>query len=194
MPTLSEVNDSHRAIPSGRWTSSELSFREPGFGPTLHRIKGSKGMAALSRYTRPAQSHRFGVFEAGTAASELRRLGMRISPNALPFHVLLMLLGHPGLLLTRDEVSRVLWPEGTVADYMHYAESAVDRIREALLLQRISRRPNRKLQRFSRHVLYKWSDHPSQPLRRSPAQRDGFDLDIQSPVPLFVTSIVMQPP
>jgi len=95
---------------------------------------------------------------------------MRVNLNAQPFQVLLILLERPGLLLTRDEISRVLWPGGTFVDYEHGIDSAVDRIRGALLLQRISRRPYRKLERFSRHVLYEWSDHPSQPLRRSPAQ------------------------
>ena len=57
---------------------------------------------------------------------------MRVKLNAQPFQILLMLLERPGELLTRDEISRVLWPEGTFVDYEHGVNSAVNRIREAL--------------------------------------------------------------
>jgi hypothetical protein len=35
-------------------------------------------------------------------------------------------------LLTREEISRALWPDGTFVDYEHSVNSAVNRIREAL--------------------------------------------------------------
>ena len=76
--------------------------------------------------------YRFGVFEADGAAGELRRQGVRIKLNAQPFQVLSLLLERPGELLTREEISRVLWPDGTFVDYEHGVNSAVNRIREAL--------------------------------------------------------------
>lgn len=81
---------------------------------------------------RQAKRYRFGVFEADAATGELRRQGMRVKLNAQPFQILLMLLDRPGQLITRDEISRVLWPEGTFVDYEHGVNSAVNRIREAL--------------------------------------------------------------
>jgi cholera toxin transcriptional activator len=89
-------------------------------------------MADLKSDIRPAQRYRFGVFEADAATGELRRQGMRVKLNAQPFQVLLMLLERPGQLLTREEISRELWPEGTFVDYEHGVNSAVNRIREAL--------------------------------------------------------------
>ena len=93
-------------------------------------------MADLRSDLRPAQRYRFGVFEADAATGELRRQGMRVKLNAQPFQVLLMLLDRsvdrPGQLLTRDEISRVLWPEGTFVDFEHGVNSAINRIREAL--------------------------------------------------------------
>jgi len=89
-------------------------------------------MADLRGDLRPAQRYRFGVFEADAATGELRRQGMRVKLNAQPFQVLLMLLEQQGRLITRDEISRVLWPEGTFVDYEHGVNSAVNRIREAL--------------------------------------------------------------
>ncbi|MGA2752602.1 MAG: winged helix-turn-helix domain-containing protein [Terracidiphilus sp.] len=93
-------------------------------------------MADLRSDPRPDRRYRFGVFEADAATGELRRQGMRVKLNAQPFQILLMLLDRyldgPGQLVTRDEISRVLWPEGTFVDYEHGVNSAVNRIREAL--------------------------------------------------------------
>jgi cholera toxin transcriptional activator len=80
----------------------------------------------------PASRYRFGVFEADSATAELRRQGVRIKLNAQPFQVLCLLLDRPGELLTREEIARELWPDGTFVDFEHGVNSAVNRIREAL--------------------------------------------------------------
>jgi cholera toxin transcriptional activator len=80
----------------------------------------------------PSRRYRFGVFEVDAHTGELRRQGVRIKLNAQPFQVLLLLLARPGELLTREEISRELWPDGTFVDYEHGVNSAVNRIREAL--------------------------------------------------------------
>jgi cholera toxin transcriptional activator len=80
----------------------------------------------------PSTRYRFGVFEADTITGELRRKGVRIKLNAQPFQVLSMLLERPGQILTREEISRALWPEGVFVDAEHGVNSAVNRIREAL--------------------------------------------------------------
>ncbi len=76
--------------------------------------------------------YRFGTFEADGSTGELRRQGIRIKLSAQPFQVLLLLLERPGELLTREQISRELWPDGTFVDYDHGVNSAVNRIREAL--------------------------------------------------------------
>ena len=80
----------------------------------------------------PTRLYRFGVFEADATLGELRRQGVRIKLNAQPFQVLALLLERPGELLTREDISRELWPDGTFVDYEHGVNSAVNRIREAL--------------------------------------------------------------
>lgn len=80
----------------------------------------------------PARRYRFGTFEANIATGELRRKGLRVKLNAQPFQVLCMMLERPGELLTREEICRELWPDGTFVDYEHGVNSAVNRIREAL--------------------------------------------------------------
>jgi DNA-binding winged helix-turn-helix (wHTH) protein len=82
--------------------------------------------------SRPARRYRFGAFEADTATGELRKQGIRLKLNAQPFQVLCLLLERPGELLTREEISRELWPDGTFVDYEHGVNSAINRIRDAL--------------------------------------------------------------
>jgi cholera toxin transcriptional activator len=81
---------------------------------------------------QPSQRYRFGIFEVDAATGELRRQGLRVKLNTQPFQVLLMLLDRPGQLITREEISRELWPDGTFVDYEHGVNSAINRIREAL--------------------------------------------------------------
>jgi cholera toxin transcriptional activator len=76
--------------------------------------------------------YRFGVFEADSTTGELRRQGLRVKLHSQPLQILFMLLERPGALLTREEICRELWPDGTVVDYEHGVNSAVNRIREAL--------------------------------------------------------------
>jgi DNA-binding winged helix-turn-helix (wHTH) protein len=82
--------------------------------------------------SQQARRYRFGVFEADGATGELRRQGVRVKLNAQPFQVLLLLLDRAGELVTREEIARELWPDGTFVDFEHGLNSAVNRIREAL--------------------------------------------------------------
>jgi cholera toxin transcriptional activator len=79
-----------------------------------------------------AKRYRFGAFEADAGTGELRRQGVRVRIHAQPFQVLLMLVERQGEVVTREEISRELWPEGTFVDYEHGVNSAVNRVREAL--------------------------------------------------------------
>lgn len=79
-----------------------------------------------------ARRYRFGAFEADGATGELRRQGVRVRIHAQPFQVLMMLVERPGQVVTREEISRELWPDGTFVDYEHGVNSAVNRVREAL--------------------------------------------------------------
>jgi cholera toxin transcriptional activator len=82
--------------------------------------------------SRAATRYRFGVFEVDATTGELRRKGVRIKLHSQPFQLLCMLLARPGEMLTRDEICRELWPDGTFVDYEHGVNSAVNRLREAL--------------------------------------------------------------
>jgi DNA-binding winged helix-turn-helix (wHTH) protein len=96
----------------------------------IERVIGYTDMSMTD--AQPARRYRFGTFEANVATGELRRQGLRVKLNAQPFQMLVMLLERPGELLTREEICRELWPDGTFVDYEHGVNSAVNRIREAL--------------------------------------------------------------
>ena len=84
--------------------------------------------------TPPFQNrrYRFGAFEADAGTGELRRHGMLVRLNGHPLQLLFLLLERNGQLLTREEIARELWPDGTVVDFDHGVNSAINRIRDAL--------------------------------------------------------------
>jgi DNA-binding winged helix-turn-helix (wHTH) protein len=74
----------------------------------------------------------FGLFEADLAAGELYRNGRRIPLQEKPFRILVLLLERPGEVVTRDEVSRELWPDGTHVDFDEGLDTALRKLRYAL--------------------------------------------------------------
>jgi TolB-like protein/tetratricopeptide (TPR) repeat protein len=75
---------------------------------------------------------RFGRFELDLRARELRKDGVRIRLQDQPFELLEMLLERPAEVLTRDELRRRLWPDGTFVDFEHGLNAAVKRLRAVL--------------------------------------------------------------
>src|SRR5581483_2342129 len=77
-------------------------------------------------------SRKFGIFEVDVRARELRKGGIRIRLQDQPFEILLMMLERPGEVVTREELRRRLWPDGTFVDFEHSLNAAVKRLRAAL--------------------------------------------------------------
>ena len=75
---------------------------------------------------------RFGVYGADTVSEELRKNGLKIRLTAQPFQVLAMMLERPGQIVTREELQKKLWPDGTFVDFDHSLNTAINKIREAL--------------------------------------------------------------
>ncbi len=76
--------------------------------------------------------YRFGPFEAETATGELRKHGTRMRLPDQAFSVLVAVLERPGELVTREEIVKRLWPQGTFVDYDHSLNTALNRLREVL--------------------------------------------------------------
>jgi len=75
---------------------------------------------------------RFGVFEANLRAGELRRSGIKVRIQEMPFRALIVLLKRPGEVIGREELRLALWPEGVFVDFDQGISSAIRRLRDAL--------------------------------------------------------------
>ena len=80
----------------------------------------------------PPPTVRFGVFEADLRAGELRRNGIKVRLQDLPFRALTLLLSRPGEVITREEFRQALWPSDIFVDFEQGISSAVMRLRDAL--------------------------------------------------------------
>src|SRR3984893_8452431 len=74
---------------------------------------------------------RFGVFELDPRAGELRKKGMKIRLQGQPVEILVMLLQHPGDIVTREELQKKLWPADTFVDFEQGLNNAMKRLRAA---------------------------------------------------------------
>jgi TolB-like protein/DNA-binding winged helix-turn-helix (wHTH) protein/Tfp pilus assembly protein PilF len=75
---------------------------------------------------------RFGSFELDLHSGELRKNGLKVHIADQPLQVLILLLNHPGSLVTREELQRQLWSTNTFVDFEHGLNAAVKRLREIL--------------------------------------------------------------
>jgi TolB-like protein/DNA-binding winged helix-turn-helix (wHTH) protein len=74
----------------------------------------------------------FGVFEADFRSEELRKNGVKIRIQDLPFRTLKLLLGRPNEVITREEFRQALWPGDVFVDFDLGIRSAIKRLRDAL--------------------------------------------------------------
>src|SRR6201993_561798 len=82
--------------------------------------------------TRPSGIVQFGTFEAALRSGELRKQGKRIKIQEQPFHVLTVLLRHPGEVVTREELRNQNWPPDTFVDFDNSLNTAINKLRDAL--------------------------------------------------------------
>jgi eukaryotic-like serine/threonine-protein kinase len=79
-----------------------------------------------------ARFFRFGAFQLDLRAGELRRNGVKVRVPDQSIQVLVMLLEHPGEVVTREELHQKLWPNGTIVEFDHSINAAMKRLRQAL--------------------------------------------------------------
>jgi len=79
-----------------------------------------------------SDSVRFGPFEANLKSGEMRRDGVDVPIQDLPFRVLTVLLERPGELVTRTELAERLWGSDTYVDAAAGLNTAIAKLREAL--------------------------------------------------------------
>src|SRR5262245_29549295 len=86
----------------------------------------------MEQKARSGRVVRFDAFEVDLEERELRRSGERVKIQEQPFQILVLLVERPGSVLTREQLQKTLWPDGTFVDFEHGLNTAVKRLREAL--------------------------------------------------------------
>ena len=125
----------------------------------------------------PSSSHsrlRFGLFNVDLSRGELYERDLRVHLQDKPFQILAMLLEQPGEVVTREEVRKRLWPDGTFVDFDQGLDTALKKLRFALgdsarsptFIETIPRRGYR----FIAPVISGWDSVPSGALN-TPAGR-----------------------
>jgi TolB-like protein/Flp pilus assembly protein TadD len=75
---------------------------------------------------------RFASFELDCRSRELREGERCVRLQEQPFEILRLMLERAGEVVTRDELRRRLWPDGTFVDFDHSLNAAIKRLRAAL--------------------------------------------------------------
>jgi serine/threonine protein kinase len=81
---------------------------------------------------QPSDVFLFGSFKLDVRIRELRRNGVRIRVPDQSVQVLVLLVEHAGELVTREELHRRLWPNGTIVEFDHGINGAIKLLRRAL--------------------------------------------------------------
>jgi eukaryotic-like serine/threonine-protein kinase len=74
----------------------------------------------------------FGPFEVNVPAGQLLKSGVRIRLSGQPFQILLILLAHPGDVVTNEQMREQIWKDGTFVDFEHGLHAAVNKLRRGL--------------------------------------------------------------
>jgi serine/threonine protein kinase/Tfp pilus assembly protein PilF len=75
---------------------------------------------------------RFGEFELDLDCGELYKDGRKVQLHEQPLRILKLLLENPGELVSRDEIRNLLWPNGTIVEFVNSVNAAVKKLRSAL--------------------------------------------------------------
>jgi len=74
----------------------------------------------------------FGTFALDRESSQLLKRGLPFRVQEKPLQLLSLLLEHPGEIVSREDLQRRLWPNGTYVDFDKGLNTAVKKLRYAL--------------------------------------------------------------
>jgi DNA-binding winged helix-turn-helix (wHTH) protein/Tol biopolymer transport system component len=80
----------------------------------------------------PTSEFRFGPFVLDTASGELRKSGVTLRLQGQPLRVLSLLVERAGSVVSREELRIGVWGRGTVVDFDHGLDVAINKVREVL--------------------------------------------------------------
>lgn len=85
-----------------------------------------------TRSTPIRRLYRFGLFEADLDLGTLARQGVPVKLQEQPFRILALLLESSGEILTREELRKKIWPDGTYVEFDGSMNTALMKLRAAL--------------------------------------------------------------
>ena len=94
--------------------------------------RSADAAGAVARPALTAAVVRIGGVEIDMRRHEIRRGGKTIRLQLQPFQILALLMEHAGGVVTRQDIERRLWPDGTTVDFEHSVNAAIRRLRVAL--------------------------------------------------------------
>ena len=80
----------------------------------------------------PSDIVQFGAFEVDFHSGELRRHGHQVKLQEKPYQILEILLEQPGRMVSREELTKRLWPDDTFVDFERGLNTAIGKLRTAL--------------------------------------------------------------
>src|ERR1039458_1677688 len=80
----------------------------------------------------PSNTVRFGPFQLDLRSAEVRHNGTTIRLPEQPFQILVELVGHPGEVVTREQLRQRLGRSDTFVDFEHGLNTAEKTLRQAL--------------------------------------------------------------
>lgn len=95
-------------------------------------MPGTHQSASMEPVVPSGAVFRFGLFEADAARGSLTREGVRVKMQDQPFRVLILLLEHPGEIVSREHLRQKLWPEGTYVDFDGSLNVILKKLRAAI--------------------------------------------------------------
>jgi len=93
-------------------------------------VEGRRGVVPVEQ--SQGSVLRFGHFELDLHNRELRRNGLVVSLQPIPFKVLTLLASHPQELLTREDIQHEAWPGEVAGDFSDRIHFCIGKIRGAL--------------------------------------------------------------
>ena len=85
-----------------------------------------------TKSTTNRRLYRFGLFEADLDLGALSKQGTPVKLQEQPFRILALLLESSGEILSREELRRNIWPDGTYVDFDGSLNTALMKLRAAL--------------------------------------------------------------
>jgi len=114
------------------WTGDYLSPEVIEQWRITSQAYSGKLKAPMGSQPNPLPRILFGPFEFEQVSGDLRKFGNRIRLQGKPLQILSILLDHPGVLVSRNELQRHLWQDSTFVDFEQGLNTAVNKLRQAL--------------------------------------------------------------